>query len=292
MQDSFSLSILDFLDYLRSEKGLSIHTIEAYGRDVRLFAERLVVKEWKEAKSEDILKFLVYLKESSYATSSICRTLIAVKVFFKFLKKEGIISSDLGRYFETPKIWQLIPQVLTVEEVDALLAQPKLEDFVGARDKAILELLYATGMRVSELCQLSIQDLSDTFVKVKGKGKKERMIPVGKQAILAVDHFLQSFRGEAKEEGAPLFISAKGKRIDRVTIWERVKVYAKSAGITKVISPHTLRHSFATHLLENGADLRLIQDMLGHEDIGTTDRYTHVTGNRMKAAFHMFHPRP
>jgi len=292
LQDSFSLSILDFLDYLRSEKGLSIHTIEAYGRDVRLFAERLVVKEWKEAKSEDILKFLVYLKESSYATSSICRTLIAVKVFFKFLKKEGIISSDLGRYFETPKIWQLIPQVLTVEEVDALLAQPKLEDFVGARDKAILELLYATGMRVSELCQLSIQDLSDTFVKVKGKGKKERMIPVGKQAILAVDHFLQSFRGEAKEEGAPLFISAKGKRIDRVTIWERVKVYAKSAGITKVISPHTLRHSFATHLLENGADLRLIQDMLGHEDIGTTDRYTHVTGNRMKAAFHMFHPRP
>ena len=283
---------MDFLDYLRSEKGLSIHTIEAYGRDVRLFAERLVVKEWKEAKSEDILKFLVYLKESSYATSSICRTLIAVKVFFKFLKKEGIISSDLGRYFETPKIWQLIPQVLTVEEVDALLAQPKLEDFVGARDKAILELLYATGMRVSELCQLSIQDLSDTFVKVKGKGKKERMIPVGKQAILAVDHFLQSFRGEAKEEGAPLFISAKGKRIDRVTIWERVKVYAKSAGITKVISPHTLRHSFATHLLENGADLRLIQDMLGHEDIGTTDRYTHVTGNRMKAAFHMFHPRP
>jgi integrase/recombinase XerD len=292
LQDRFSLSILDFLDYLRSEKGLSSHTIEAYGHDVRLFAAFLETKEWGSVTSDAILRFLSHLKVSSYATSSMCRILVAVKVFFRFLKKEGVIHVDLGRYFETPKIWQLIPQVLSVEEVDALLAQPKTEDFLGARDKAILELLYATGMRVSELCQLRIHDLSDTFVKVKGKGKKERIIPVGKQAIQAVDHFLNCFRGEAKEEEAPLFISPRGKRIDRVTIWTRVKVYAKSAGIEKVISPHTLRHSFATHLLENGADLRLIQDMLGHEDIGTTDRYTHVTGNRLKTAFQMFHPRP
>jgi len=292
LQHPFSLSILDFLDYLRSERGLSRHTIEAYGRDVRSFASFLETKEWHLVTSEHVLQFLTRLRAGSYATSSICRILVAVKVFFRFLKKEGLIHVDLGRYFETPKIWQLIPQVLNIEEVDALLAQPQLDDFIGSRDKAILELLYATGMRASELCQLRIQDLSDTFVKVKGKGKKERIIPVGKMALQAVDHFLQRFRGEMREEDAPLFVSRRGKRIDRVTIWNRVKAYARSAGITKSISPHTLRHSFATHLLENGADLRLIQDMLGHEDIGTTDRYTHVTGHRLKAAFQMFHPRP
>ncbi len=213
-------------------------------------------------------------------------------MFFRFLKKEGVISVDLGRYFETPKIWQLVPEVLSMEEVEALLQQPETEDFLGARDKAILELLYATGMRVSELCRLKITDLSDTFVKVKGKGKKERVIPVGRKAIEAVDHYLLHFRKEATEENGLLFLSLKGRPIDRITVWTRVKIYAKSAGIIKSISPHTLRHSFATHLLENGADLRLIQDMLGHEDIGTTDRYTHVTGRRLKSAFKTFHPRP
>jgi integrase/recombinase XerD len=218
--------------------------------------------------------------------------LAAAKVFFRFLKKEGEISLDLGRYFESPKIWQLIPEVLSCEEVESLLAQPKVDDFQGARDRAILELLYATGMRVSELCALRICDLNDTFVKVRGKGKKERVVPVGRKAIEAVDYYLTHYRTEVKEDNAPLFVSPRGKPIDRVTIWSRVKVYAKSAQIGKSISPHTLRHSFATHLLENGADLRLIQDMLGHEDIGTTDRYTHVTGNRLKTAFNKFHPRP
>lgn len=221
-----------------------------------------------------------------------CRMLVAIKVFFRFLKREKIISLDLGCYFETPKIWQLIPEVLQVEEVDLLLAQPKDDDRIGSRDKAILELLYATGMRVSELCGLCLNDLSDTFVKVRGKGKKERIIPVGKKAIAAVDHYLLHYRGEIREENGPLFVSAKGKRVDRITIWKQVKMYAKQAGIAKSISPHTLRHSFATHLLEGGADLRLIQDMLGHEDIGTTDRYTHVTGGRLRNAFKAFHPRP
>lgn len=292
MSETFNRLRLDFLDYIRSEKGLSSHTIEAYGRDIETFAESLIVKNWKEVTSEEILNFLSQLKNKKYASSSICRMLVAVKVFFRFLKKEGEISVDLGRYFETPKIWQLVPEVLTTEEIDALLAQPQTQDALGARDKAILELLYATGMRVSELCSLRVTDLSDTFVKVRGKGKKERMIPVGKKAIEAVDYYLVHFRGEVKEENGPLFISPRGKPIDRITVYNRVKVYARSAGILKTISPHTLRHSFATHLLENGADLRLIQDMLGHEDIGTTDRYTHVTGNRLKAAFKAFHPRP
>lgn len=186
-------------------------------------------------------------------------------------------------------MWQLVPEVMSVEEVDKLLAQPSQEDAAGARDKAVLELLYATGMRVSELCSLKLHDLSDTFVKVRGKGKKERLIPVGKKAIAAVDHYLLHFRGE---KGDALFLGPRGKPLDRVTVWARVKFYAKKGGILKEISPHTLRHSFASHLLENGADLRLIQDMLGHEDIGTTDRYTHVTGSRLKSAFKAFHPRP
>src|SRR3990167_3666319 len=285
-------AIDDFLDYLRSERGLSKHTIEAYGRDVQSFRDFVSRCDWMAVEPRQVLEFLSCLKERGYAPSSICRILIAVKVFFRFLKKEGMIPIDLGRYFETPKIWQLVPDVLSMEEVDALLAQPKNDDPIGARDKAILELLYATGMRVSELCSLKINDLSDTFVKVKGKGKKERVIPVGRQAIGAVDHYLLHFRKEATEENGPLFVSTRGKPIDRGAIWTRVKVYARSAGIEKVISPHTLRHSFATHLLENWADLRLIQDMLGHEDIATTDRYTHVTGNRLKAAFKAFHPRP
>ncbi len=292
MSDPFVRLRLDFLDYIRSEKGLSVHTIEAYGRDILSFADFLKVKDWKRVAPEEIHQFTAYLKGKNFASSTICRMLVAVKVFFRFLKKEGEISLDLGRYFETPKMWQLIPEVLSMEEVDALLAQPKRDDLIGARDCAMLELLYATGIRVSELCSLRINDLSDTFVKVRGKGKKERVVPVGKRAIEAVDRYLVRFRGEMREENGPLFVSSRGKPIDRVTVWSRVKAVAKGAGIEKEVSPHTLRHSFATHLLENGADLRLIQDMLGHEDIGTTDRYTHVTGNRLKAAFRAFHPRP
>ena len=284
--------IADFIDHLRCEKGLSSNTIEAYGRDVMVFASTIGHVGWREVGSDSILHFLSLLKDRGFASSSMCRALVAVKVFFRFLKKEGCVEVDLGRYFDTPKIWQLIPEVMTVEEVDVLLAQPRGEDFIGARDKAILELLYATGMRVTELCKLRICDLDDTFVKVHGKGNKDRVVPVGKKAIEAVDAFLVGFRGKTEEENAPLFVSVRGKPIDRITVWSRVKVYAHSAGIRKSISPHTLRHSFATHLLENGADLRLIQDMLGHEDIGTTDRYTHVAGSRLKSVFHSFHPRP
>lgn len=282
----------DFLDYIRSEKGLSSNTVEAYGRDLSLFKAFIQPKSESQVTPEDILDFIALLRGKSYASASICRTLIAVKVFFRFLKKEGEISLDLGRYFDSPKLWQLIPEVMTPEEVDRLLSEPKIEDALGARDKAILELLYASGMRVSELCSLCMNDLSDTFVKVLGKGKKERMIPVGKKAIQAVDHYLLHFRGKVEDDRGPLFVSSRGKAVDRITVWSRVKFYAKAAGISKSVSPHTLRHSFATHLLENGADLRLIQEMLGHADIGTTDRYTHVTGSRLKTAFKNFHPRP
>ena len=186
-------AVSDFLNHLRCERGLSPHTIEAYGRDVGKFVLSLSCQNWEDITSEGVLKFLSHLKEAGYASSSICRSLIAVKVFFRFLKKEGKTGVDLGRYFDTPKIWQLIPEVMTIAEVDQLLAQPQADDFIGARDKAMLELLYATGMRVSELCRLKLCDLQDTFVKLKGKGNKERIVPVGKRAIDAVDAFLVRF---------------------------------------------------------------------------------------------------
>ncbi len=292
MPESFFSVVADFIDYLRSEKGLSLNTIVAYERDVMAFGASLEKKDWRAVSSESILSFLSFLKTKQYASASVCRMLAAVRVFLRFLKKEGYIEVDPGRSFDTPKLWLLIPEVLSIQEVDAFLAQPQATDFIGSRDKAILELLYATGMRVSELCLCRICDVSDTFVKVRGKGRKERIIPVGRKALEALDYFLIHFRGEVSEDDAPLFTTIRGKPLDRITVWSRVKIYAKAAGISKSISPHTLRHSFATHLLERGADLRLIQDMLGHEEIGTTDRYTHVTGQRLKAVFHQFHPRP
>lgn len=291
LSDTYRILRIDFLEFIRTEKGLSSNTVAAYGRDLDLFGSFLKTPV-EQISAEDILHFLAYLKERSFKSSSICRILVALKVFFRFLKKEGVIGVDLSQAIDTPKQWQLIPEVLSIEEIDALLAQPNSQDPIGARDRAVLELLYATGMRVSELCSLRLTDLSDTFVKVRGKGKKERIIPVGKKAIASVDHYLLHYRGEVTDPMGPLFANRQGKPIDRITVWSRIKFYTKKAGIAKSVSPHTLRHSFATHLLENGADLRLIQDMLGHEDIGTTDRYTHVTGSRLKSSFQNFHPRP
>lgn len=295
MTSPFDLYIADFLAYLTSERGLSPNTIEAYGRDVRAlagFLEKNGIASFPQVDQDEILGFIQILKGSSYASSSICRTLIAVKVFFRFLKKEGVLTADVTSFFETPKLWQLIPEVLTVEEVEALLNAPDPQGFLGARDKAILETLYATGIRVTECCNLKIADVDDHFVKVQGKGKKERVVPIGKKAIAAIDHYLLHFRTEAKGDDDFLFVTRSQKKIDRIAVYKQVRLYAKKAGIVKNVSPHTLRHSFATHLLENGADLRLIQDMLGHEDIATTDRYTHVTHNQLKKAFDAFHPRP
>lgn len=235
------------------------------------------------------MSFFRLFKERGYASSSLCRTLVAIKVFFRFLKREGIISLDPTLHLDSPKFWQLIPEVLTIEEASRLLAQPYPRTSTGARDKAILETLYASGLRVSELCGLNIQDVGDDAVRVKGKGSKERIVPIAPSALSAIDHYLGKFRED--KEGA-LFIGTKGKRVDRVAVWSRVKFYAKKAGITKKISPHTLRHSFATHLLENGADLRVIQEMLGHASISTTDRYTHISHKHLHDAFEKFHPRP
>ncbi len=290
----------NFLSYLRAERGLAFNTILAYKSDLTIFFA-FCSKELQSISQEDFFLFLAFLKSRNYAESSIFRLITTLKSFFQFLKKEELLSHDVTHYLENPKIWQTIPEVLSVEEMGRLLEVPDPETFVGMRDRAILQLLYAAGLRVSELCALNLQDLDESCVRVKGKGGKERIVPVHKTALRAVDQYLLLYPNDfsshlgivtGKKEGKPLFVTERGERIDRITIWKRIKEYGQKASITKSISPHTLRHSFATHLLENGADLRLIQEMLGHAQIATTDRYTHISQSHLQKAFDAFHPRP
>ena len=286
--------VTDFLSYLGSEKGLAQNTLISYRRDIEIFLRLMKerqVEGFEAVSEEDIIAFLGALKSANYATSSICRALVAIKMLFRFLKREKVVVKDVTAHLDSPRMWQLIPEVLTIAEVEMLLNAPDAESDVGARDKAVLQVIYASGLRVSEVCGLNIQDVDDSVVRIRGKGGKERLVPVAKTAVDAIDHYITRFR-HVEGDNPALFISDKGKRIDRVQVWKRVKFYAKSAGINKVISPHTLRHSFATHLLENGADLRVIQEMLGHSNIATTDRYTHISQRHLTEAFETFHPRP
>ena len=282
-----------FFAYIASEKGLAHNSCEAYRRDVMAFASFLQKRgfsTFEQVVSEEIIAFLAGMK-ATQASSSIRRHLMALKVFFRFLKKEGVISLDIARYFDLPKVWQLEPEILTLNELKNLIESIPQVDFIGARDRAIMEVIYASGLRVSEACGLRICDVSDSFVRVKGKGGKERLVPIGHLAIEALDLYLTHFRGKC-ESFDPLFISVRKNPISRIDIYNRLNYYAHKARLGKKISPHTLRHCFATHLLENGADLRLIQAMLGHEDISTTDRYTHLSKKHIKCAFDDFHPRP
>lgn len=284
----------EFATYLISEKGLSLHTLEAYRHDIQsfsLFLERYSIKQWQQVKQQHIIEFLAFKNEKAFAPASISRGLIAIKVFFRFLKREGLVQDNVAILLETPKIWQLIPDVLSIEEMESLLNQPDSSHRKGARDRAILEVLYASGLRVSELCGLNICDVDDHSLRVKGKGGKERIVPIGRKAITAIDCYLNFRDGETMDRENPLFLGRGKRSIDRVTVWKLVKEYARQAGITKTIFPHTFRHSFATHLLENGADLRVIQELLGHASISSTDRYTHVSCIHLQEAFQSFHPR-
>jgi len=292
---SLEVQTKDFLEYIASEKGLAQNTIESYGRDIHSFCTLLLdlkINAYSEVSRQHIIDFLTSLKSSGYASSSICRALIALKVLFRFLKRENYIHLNITTLLDSPKIWQRIPEILTCEEVNRLLEQPDPNTEKGARDRAILEVLYASGLRVSELCHLSLYSVDDKFIRVMGKGKKERLIPIGKKAIQAIDHYLENYRHKTdSERQQKLFVTRTGQTMDRIAIWRMIKEYAKQANILKNISPHTLRHSFATHLLDNEADLRIIQEMLGHASINSTDRYTHVSKSRLQSAFETFHPR-
>jgi integrase/recombinase XerD len=291
----FPEALKDFIRYLATEKGMALNTQIAYQHDLELFSAFLASKgivSPNEVKQETIIEFLARLKDQNYAASSLSRTLIAIKVFFRFAKREEMVEVNEAFYLESPKLWQILPEVLSSSEVERLLAQPNSETPFGYRDRAILEVLYATGLRVSELCSLNIYDVDDEFVKVLGKGGKERVVPIGQKALAAIDQYLSHTRDQTdSEHEKALFVTQRGKRIDRIEVWKMIKEYGKQAGIVKNISPHTLRHSFATHLLDNGADLRVIQEMLGHASISSTDRYTHVSRQRLQEMFHAFHPR-
>ncbi|MBS0634633.1 MAG: site-specific tyrosine recombinase XerD [Verrucomicrobia bacterium] len=291
-ENSSSIASKDqFLLYLRAERGLSPNTLEAYGRDITNFLS-FYTKPLTQLVKEDVINFLAMLQSQEYASSSVARALIALKVFFRFLKREGLHAEDVGQLLDTPKLWQMLPDVLSSSEVELLLNQPDCATNQGIRDKAILELLYATGIRVSELCNLSIYDVDDDQVRVFGKGSKERIVPISARAVAAIDSYLAKVRDlHANEEEKRLFLSLKGKPIDRTSVWKLIKAYAKKANITKNIFPHMMRHSFASHLLDGGADLRIIQEMLGHANISSTDRYTHVSLSKVHERFKSMHPR-
>ncbi len=286
-----SHEVESFLAYIASEKGLSENTVHAYKSDLENLQEFLGKKALSDVKEKDLVRFFSEINGKGWASSTKARLQVTLKVFYRFIKREGWIETDPTLALEQPAVWQKVPEVLSLDEVIALIHAPDPKTLIGARDRAIFEVLYATGIRVSELCSLKLQDVDESVVRVVGKGRKERYVPIGKAAIEALDHYLIHHRGEGGEN-RPLFLTKQGKGIDRVTVWGRIKHYAKKAGITKSISPHTLRHSFATHLLDHGADLRVIQEMLGHASIKTTDRYTHLSQKKLRDAFDAFHPKP
>ena len=287
-----------FLNYLRVERGLSPLTLEAYGRDLVKFVRFLGEKGLQETKKvvrRDVLDFLTFLYAQKLNGKTINRNLVAVRRFFKFLRQENVIETNPTDDVEGPRTWRKIPEVLSIKEVDQLLAVPSGDAPLSIRDAAMLELLYATGLRISELVGLTLNDLNLQvgIVKAYGKGRKERIVPVSDTAMDRLRVYLDKGRGKLLGEVATeaLFLNRRGKAMSRQGFWKILKGYALKAGIRKNISPHKLRHSFATHLLERGADLRSVQMMLGHADISTTQIYTHVNKARLKEIHSKFHPR-
>ncbi|TCP59566.1 integrase/recombinase XerD [Tumebacillus sp. BK434] len=287
-----------FIHYLAVERGLALNTLESYQRDLIGYAgflERSGIRDLNQTRRANIIAYLAELQRKGRATSTISRNLASLRAFYGFLLRDGLIDGDPTANLESPKIEKRLPKVLSVAEVESLLEGPDTGTVAGARDKAMLELLYATGIRVSELVSLNISDVNINmgFLKCYGKGSKERIIPLGSVALTTVGDYLLKSRGKLLRDQTEdsLFLNHHGQRLSRQGFWKIIKKYAQSAMIDKEITPHTLRHSFATHLLENGADLRAVQEMLGHADISTTQIYTHLTKSRLKEVYAKAHPR-
>lgn len=289
----------EFLNYLSVERGLSKNTITSYRADLVSFLnyfESKGLNNIEEIKRDNITNYLLHLKDNGLSGNSVSRALVAIKMFYKFLAEERLIKDNVAAVLESPKLIRPLPNVLNLTEVEKLLAAPDIRKWIGVRDKAALELIYATGMRVSEIVDLSTStlNLDIGFIKCRGKGDKERMVPIGSQAKNSISRYLERVRPSLLKERSDshLFLSRLGKRISRQSFWKMIKKYAGKARIKKEITPHTLRHSFATHLLERGADLRVVQELLGHSDIATTQIYTHINKERLKSIHKQFHPRP
>ncbi len=286
-----------YVEYLRSEAHLADNTVMAYDRDVNRFLQWLGDKQIPGLTVSQLSDFVAWLGKFNLAPSSVARHIVAVKMFFRYLQLEGVLTDNKVELLGSQKLWQRIPSVLSPREVDRFLNAPKRIELYYFRDRALLEMLYATGCRASELSNLRLRDLrlKERYFKCHGKGNKQRMAPLGDAAIVAVTQYLKRQRPQL-ESGRPdeidwLFLSRSGRRLRREAIWELVKKYALIAGVPVKISPHTMRHSFATHLLAGGADLRQVQEMLGHASIATTQIYTHVDQSRLKKVHNRFHPR-
>jgi integrase/recombinase XerD len=287
-----------FLSYLLVEKGLTKNTLEAYSRDVGgylNFLEKSGCVAVSEVRPTDVAAFIAGLKGAGLAPRSRARALSAIRMFHRFLQVENYSTSNPTAIIESPRLLSRLPEILSSSEVDNLLKAISGDDVNASRDRAMLELLYATGLRVSELVSLKITDLNLVagYLITSGKGDKERLVPVGEAARIAVTEYLSTSRAMQDKdlENRYLFLTRLGDRMTRQSFWNIIKKRAVVAGIRKKISPHTLRHSFATHLLENGADLRSVQLMLGHADLATTQIYTHITGERLKKLHKELHPR-
>jgi len=288
----------EFLNHLSLERGLSSNTIDSYKRDLKRYCKHLKdirISSWEKVRISDVTRFVHRLHNLGLSSPSISRNLSAIKSLHKFLLMENHVQTDPAKPVESPKLWRKLPVVLDQNEMERLLTQPDVTSFLGIRDKAILEFLYATGVRISELLNLKRSNLlfEVGFVRVWGKGEKERVVPVGEVAIDWVNKYLGETRPRLKGPDSRdiVFLNARGGPLSRMGVWKIIKRYVDRAGIKKRVSPHTLRHSFATHLLEGGADLRAVQEMLGHADISTTQIYTHLDREYLKEVLREFHPR-
>lgn len=287
-----------FINYLAVERRLSQNTIDAYQRDINRFISYLKLTSLQDVslmKRDDIVHYLSSFQKERLSASSQARHLVSLKMFFRFLVNEEMLDKDPTENIESPSLARRLPETLSFEDVEKLLKNPDTNHTLGLRDSAMIELLYATGVRVSELISLTINDLNLEvgYIISMGKGSKERIIPLGEEASLKLKDYLETSRpplvkGRNTKE---LFVNRQGNKMTRQAFWKIIKKYARAAGIKKEISPHSLRHSFATHLLEGGADLRSVQKMLGHADISTTQIYTHIIKERLRTLYDKFHPR-
>lgn len=286
-----------FVDFLENEKGLSDNTLQSYSRDIQQYMAYLKdnnISNIAGVNKTTVIAYLLYLQKKGRATSTISRNLASIRSFYQYLHKMNMIEQDPTQNLESPKVEKKLPQILSTQEVELLLEQPKCVDLKGYRDKAMLELLYATGIRVSELISLDLEDLNIAMGFIKcHKGNKERVIPLGSMAITSLKEYTSKARNmmiQSPNELA-LFVNCNGRRLTRQGFWKIIKLYKNQAKINKEITPHTLRHSFAAHLLENGADLKSIQEMLGHSDISSTQIYAQLAKNKIKEVYKKTHPR-
>ncbi|UUO08447.1 site-specific tyrosine recombinase XerD [Blastopirellula sp. J2-11] len=286
-----------FADYLQSECHLAANTVAAYRRDLVRFEKWLGSREIRTLRVGELSDYVAWLYKQELAPASIARAVVSLKIFFRYLQLEGILQDNLVELLGSQKIWRRIPSVIAPHKIDDLLTAPWSEDPYWRRDRALLEVLYATGCRASEVSSLRLDDvhLDEGYVKCEGKGSKQRIAPLAQKAARVVRTYLDEERPRLTKknlrDAAFLFLSRSGKRLSRIAIWELVKKYAARAGIDPDVSPHSLRHSFATHLLAGGADLRHVQEMMGHASIATTQIYTHVDQSRLKKVHAQYHPR-